>query len=41
MLRLRDFLERQDDPLQLETLTGTVGLDRQVPDPEEIGRAHV
>ena len=34
MLRLRDFLEREDDPLQLEVLTGEVGLDRQVPDPE-------
>jgi HPr kinase/phosphorylase len=34
MLRLRDFLEREDDPLQLEALTGDVGLDRQVPDPE-------
>jgi len=34
MLRLRDFLERPDDPLQLEALTGAVGLDRQVPDPE-------
>jgi HPr kinase/phosphorylase len=34
MLRLRDFLEREDDPLQLEVLTGEAGLDRQVPDPE-------
>jgi HPr kinase/phosphorylase len=34
MLRLRDFLERADDPLQLEALTGDVGLDRSVPDPE-------
>ena len=34
MLRLRDFLERPDDPLQLEALTGEVGLDRSVPDPE-------
>jgi len=34
MLRLRDFLERPDDPLQLEALTGDVGLDRSVPDPE-------
>jgi len=34
MLRLRDFLERPDDPLQLEALTGAVGLDRSVPDPE-------
>lgn len=34
MLRLRDFLERKDDPLQLEVLTGEAGLDRQLPDPE-------
>jgi HPr kinase/phosphorylase len=34
MLRLRDFLERPDDPLQLEALTGDAGLDRSVPDPE-------
>ena len=34
MLRLRDFLERPDDPLQLEALTGEAGLDRSVPDPE-------
>ncbi len=34
MFRLRDFLERPDDPLQLEALTGDVGLDRSVPDPE-------
>jgi HPr kinase/phosphorylase len=34
MLRLRDFLEREEDPLQLEVLTGEAGLDRQVPDPE-------
>ncbi len=34
MFRLRDFLERPDDPLQLEALTGAVGLDRSVPDPE-------
>jgi len=34
MLRLRDLLEREGDPLQLEALTGQAGLDRQVPDPE-------
>ncbi len=34
MLRLRDLLEREGDPLQLEALTGDAGLDRQVPDPE-------
>ena len=34
MLRLRDLLEREGDPLQLEALTGEAGLDRQVPDPE-------
>lgn len=34
MLRLRDLLEREGDPLQLEPLTGDLGLDRQVPDPE-------
>jgi hypothetical protein len=34
MLRLRELLEREGDPLQLEALTGEAGLDRQVPDPE-------
>jgi HPr kinase/phosphorylase len=34
MLRLRDFLTRRGDPLQLEALTGELGLDRQLPDPE-------
>ena len=29
MLRLRDFLTRRGDPLQLEALTGELGLDRQ------------
>ena len=33
-LRLRDLLARQGDPLQLEPLTGEVGLDRPIPDPE-------
>jgi HPr kinase/phosphorylase len=31
MLRLRDFLTRRGDPLQLEALTGELGLDRQLP----------
>ncbi len=34
MLRLRDFLSRRNDPLQLEALTGELGLDRQLPDAE-------
>jgi HPr kinase/phosphorylase len=34
MLRLRDFVSRRGDPLQLEALTGEVGLDRQLPDAE-------
>jgi HPr kinase/phosphorylase len=34
MLRLRDFLSRRGDPLQLEALTGDLGLDRQLPDAE-------
>lgn len=34
MLRLRDFLKRRGDPLQLEPLTGELGLDRQLPDAE-------
>ena len=33
-LRLRDLLERRGDPLQLECLTGDVGLDRLLPDAE-------
>lgn len=33
-LRLRDLLARKGDPLQLEALTGELGLDRQVPDSE-------
>ncbi|MFZ5623481.1 MAG: HPr(Ser) kinase/phosphatase [Gemmatimonadota bacterium] len=33
-LRLRDFLTRRGDPLQLEPLTGELGLDRPLPDPE-------
>lgn len=33
-LRLRDFLTRQGDPLQLESLTGDLGLDRPLPDEE-------
>jgi len=31
---VRDLLERKGDPLQLETLTGDVGLDRLIPTPE-------
>ena len=34
MLRLGDFLTRRGDPLQLEALTGDIGLDRQIPDAE-------
>jgi HPr kinase/phosphorylase len=34
MLRLRDFVSRRGDPLQLEALTGDVGLDRQMPEAE-------
>src|SRR5437764_13456119 len=37
MLRLRDFLSRRSDPLQLEALTGDLGLDRQLPDAEVAG----
>ena len=37
MLRLRDFLARRGDPLQLEALTGELGLDRQLPDAEVAG----
>lgn len=34
MLRLRDFLTRRGDPLQLESLTGDEGLDRALTDVE-------
>ena len=34
MLRLRDFVSRRGDPLQLEALTGDLGLDRQMPEAE-------
>jgi HPr kinase/phosphorylase len=34
MLRLRDFLTRRGDPLQLEALTGELGLDRQLAEAE-------
>jgi HPr kinase/phosphorylase len=34
MLRLRDFLARRGDPLQLEALTGDLGLDTPLPDAE-------
>ncbi|HXG44284.1 MAG TPA: HPr(Ser) kinase/phosphatase [Gemmatimonadales bacterium] len=33
-LTLRDLLSRRGDPLQLEPLTGELGLDRPIPDPE-------
>ncbi len=33
-LSLRELLSRKGDPLQLEPLTGELGLDRPVPDPE-------
>jgi HPr kinase/phosphorylase len=32
--RVRDLLERKGDPLQLEALTGDIGLDRVIPTPE-------
>jgi HPr kinase/phosphorylase len=34
MLRLRDFVSRRGDPLQLEAVTGDLGLDRQMPEAE-------
>jgi len=34
MLRLRDLLTRRGNPLQLESLTGELGLDRPMPDAE-------
>ena len=37
MLRLGDFLSRRGDPLQLEALTGDLGLDRQVSAAEVAG----
>ncbi|MEO8138401.1 MAG: HPr(Ser) kinase/phosphatase [Gemmatimonadota bacterium] len=33
-ISLRDLLARTGDPLQLEPLTGELGLDRPIPDPE-------
>jgi HPr kinase/phosphorylase len=33
-LRIRDLLARKSAPLQLETLTGEVGLDREIPNAE-------
>lgn len=33
-LTLREILARKGDPLELEPLTGEVGLDRPIPDPE-------
>ena len=32
--KIRDLLARKGDPLQLEALTGDVGLDREIPSPE-------
>jgi len=32
--KIRDLLARKVDPLQLEALTGDVGLDREIPSPE-------
>src|SRR5207245_8851977 len=32
--KIRDLLVRKVDPLQLEALTGDVGLDREIPSPE-------
>jgi HPr kinase/phosphorylase len=37
MLRLGDFLSRRGDPLQLQALTGELGLDRQMPEVEVAG----
>jgi HPr kinase/phosphorylase len=37
MLRLGDFLSRRGDSLQLEALTGELGLDRQMPEAEVAG----
>ena len=37
MLRLGEFLSRRGDPLQLEALTGELGLDRQMPEAEVAG----
>jgi HPr kinase/phosphorylase len=37
MLRLREFLSRRGDPLQLEALTGEIGLDRQLSGAEVAG----
>ena len=33
-IKVRDLLTKRGDPLQLEALTGDVGLDREVPSPE-------
>jgi HPr kinase/phosphorylase len=33
-ISIRDLLGRKGDPLQLESLTGELGLDRPIPDPE-------
>jgi HPr kinase/phosphorylase len=33
-IKVRDLLAKKGDPLQLEALTGDVGLDREIPSPE-------
>ena len=33
-ITLRDLISRRSDPLQLSSLTGELGLDRPIPDPE-------
>jgi HPr kinase/phosphorylase len=33
-IKVRDLLSKRGDPLQLEVLTGDVGLDREIPSPE-------
>jgi HPr kinase/phosphorylase len=33
-VKVRELLERKGDPLQIETLTGDIGLDREMPTPE-------
>ncbi len=33
-IKVRDLLTKRGDPLQLEALTGDVGLDREIPSPE-------
>ena len=33
-VKVRELLDRKGDPLQIETLTGDIGLDREMPTPE-------